>query len=103
SPGAGVETLHGSRRRWRGRSGYGFEDPLWKGSDGVAGRPLVGPTGVVDAGRGDDVAAVAPDVDPGSEAAGAVGDVPAGMGEPVMAASASGVNREARREDAVTA
>jgi hypothetical protein len=76
---------------------------LGKRSDGVAGSPLVGPTGVVDAGRGDDVAAVSSDVDPGSEAAGAVVDVPAGVGEPVMATAASGVNRQARRECPVAA
>ena len=103
SPGTGVETLPRAHERWRRQSGCGFEDPFGERSDGVGGSPPVGPTSVVDAGRGDDVAAVSSDIDSGSEPAGAVMDVPAGVGEPVMATAASGVNREAWREGAVAA
>jgi hypothetical protein len=102
-PGAGVETPQNRCWRGRSRSGCGFEDPIGKRSEGGAGGPLVGPPGVVEAGRGDDVAAVSPHVDSGSEAAGAVGDVAAGVGEPVVATAAAGANGGARWEDAVAA
>jgi hypothetical protein len=102
-PGAGVDTAQ--KRCWRGRggSGFDFEDPVGKRDEGGVGGPLVGPPGVVEAWRGDDVAAVSPHVHARSKAARAVGDVGPGMGEPVVATAASGANGGARREGAIAA
>src|SRR5437588_9170881 len=77
------------------------QEPTWRWRQRHLGGPEVAIAGGMDAGRRDYVAAVAPDVESRAKEAGAVADLLARVGKPVVAPTAAGPYRRARRETAV--